>query len=1650
MCRSAKAASKGQDRGRSDNRDRGRDRNRNRSYSNGSRSRRYSRDRYPSKSRSRSRDRSKSYKYRHSAHSAEIGTTCSLLNALSTRDTVNDTIFGKTLNIDAVTVSRRRLEECPVLTGPPHPPREKTISADYVATGSAPPLGSLKTDAAPDGQDTFNKEIRLKYCGSKKTKKMMVKIDSGASACMMPLSKFRKLFPETIDSDGKLKSSALAPTEYTWVGHDSNVNRFLGTATVDVQMAQRQKFLPTRFYVFEDKNNPPILLSYSASTQLGYMKPTAVNDARKMPASPVDAVMQQLAVQAVLQAMEEQDVQPGTVNPSNLEKILESADKKFLDAADGIKHKSAQKRGKGVLTGPPHPHDEVLSSGTRGEQDGVAAAETGSLQDHHINLQEHTADERSSTGKTVLTGPPHQFASERLTVHGRLRRQLEIDHMCTRVDDTGPFKTKREQLQEQEVERKLRQLMEKVVRERPNRQPEDDATDVQPDPEKQKQEQTPFPSEEKVREIARDIISLKEQYPDTFDTIGNMKGKYTIRLRENSRPVMHARRKIAIHLKAQIEAQILALLEMGVIVPVIEPTEWVSSLTYPKKQDGSIRVCLDPKDINKCIIREIYKAPTLDEITYKMKGAKFFSKLDAKNGFWAIHLDEQSSYLTTFNTHMGRFRFTRVPFGLTMSPDIFQQRMDEITSGLKGIIAIHDDICVFGKTREEHDENLVALLRRATDQGLVFNSKKCSIRQDRIGFYGAYWDAQGRHPDPVKIQAIRDMPPPRSEKELQTFLGMTNFLSPHVPCMSDKSHFLRQHASKQSWNWLPDDDIEFEKFKEWLCSYLQTSVLGYYDPKEDVVIQTDASEYGLGAVILQKGKPIAFASKSLTDTESRYANIEREMLAVCFGLEKFHTYVYGRPVTVESDHKPLETIKTKHIYSAPPRLQRMLLRNQRYDYRITYRPGKEMILADGLSRFPSRKERQEMEFEKSIDSIDLQLPVDHVHFTDARIELIKETTRRDPILSTIYRLTQQGWPDRQRHVPEVARHAWTFRDELSIDDGLVMKGERVYIPEDLRDRTLAELHAGHVSYEKMQQNAKTTVYWKGIDADCKDYAQRCPICIQHAAARTKSPMRVRDVPDGPWIEIAADFFHQNGNTYLLIADTFSKFPFMFKMQTTTATAVINRFEEIFSHYRVPRSLLTDNGSPFNSNEFRQYLHRRGIYHITSSPMYPQSNGFIERYVKKMKEWLIKSKQQNYTIPQVLEVVRNLPIGRNQPTPCEILHNRVTGRPGQPAHPIDMEAVRNYLIESKILQKQQYDRRHRTVQKRRLSRGEEVMYLTPAGTFEQGTIESKHPDFPRSYYVTSAAGRFRRTRDQIRELDPRSILLRQESSFNSKTVLTGPPHPPKENSDNDSNRDDEQPQKKSKKHKNKDKDSKDSKTKTTIKKQLKFEENGKPVLTGPPHHSASEPDTGMYRQPYVPPSTTAAIVQPYGPPLPEIEDIFHHRFHLWSSDSEPDSETDSTTTSSTSSTESSSGSTTGTGSTTSSTDSTSGTDSTTTSTDSTTTTTTESDSDSSAEARKSRSRTRRYHRKRSNTHTGSSSPPVFWKVAVSRYQKRAAAKHTRAATTELSLRPLTYAPIYNETQAMKRQMTQQKDKTGQNSPPTAHTAPQKDVQKKEDQ
>jgi len=380
------------------------------------------------------------------------------------------------------------------------------------------------------------------------------------------------------------------------------------------------------------------------------------------------------------------------------------------------------------------------------------------------------------------------------------------------------------------------------------------------------------------------------------------------------------------------------------------------------------------------------------------------------------------------------------------------------------------------------------------------------------------------------------MDPSTSLASLQTFLGMVQFLSSFIPNLASIAANLWSLTKKTNeFVWSPEHLSTVDRIKKVITT---PTSLQCFDSTQLVTIQVDASQRSIGTVLLQANGPVKFASKLLSEAESRYSNIEREMLAVLFGLEKFHYYAYGRLVVMESDHKPLEAIFKKHLSTAPPRLARMLLRIQKYDVQIKCPPGKDIPVADALSRINSCPG-------EAVQGLDISVHEVHVHLnaSPTRVCQIQEETAKDSTLSTLREVIMRGWPDRRSDCPAAFLAYWNYLDELTVADGMILKGTHIIIPESLQSAVLNQPHYAHQRAEN--------VFWANINRDIDELVKTCSPCQGHQKLNAKEPLLPHDVPPKVWHTLGSDIFFWNQTDYLLVVDYYSKFPVVKNVPTAS-------------------------------------------------------------------------------------------------------------------------------------------------------------------------------------------------------------------------------------------------------------------------------------------------------------------------------------------------------------------------------------------------------------------------------------------------------------------------------------------------------------------
>nr|XP_054752822.1 uncharacterized protein K02A2.6-like [Lytechinus pictus] len=416
-------------------------------------------------------------------------------------------------------------------------------------------------------------------------------------------------------------------------------------------------------------------------------------------------------------------------------------------------------------------------------------------------------------------------------------------------------------------------------------------------------------------------------------------------------------------------------------------------------------------------------------------------------------------------------------------------------------------------------------------------------------------------------------------------------------------------------------------------------------------------------------------------------------------------------------------IHLKNLGAAPPRLQRMLLRLQGYDVVIKYKPGREMLLSDAMSRLNPLPG----------PTIETPVRINHVMFSEEKIQQVRNATAQDDELCALRDVILQGWPGDRRDVAQPLRKYWAYQDELSIEDGVLPKGSRVFIPKALTQEFLDKLHDAHQGVIKSQLLAKNSIYWHGINSHIEERVKSCPICQEYGKSQTPEPLHPHDIPTRPWQVIATDLFHLDGKEYLLVADVYSKFPIVKKLQHTTSANIISLIKEIFSEQGTPEKLLSDNGPQYSSAQFKTFAEEWRFTHITSSPRYPQSNGYNERQVKTIKTTMMKAKQAKQDINKALQYLRATPIDHHLPSPAEILLGRKI-QSDLPTrirnHDPNRDAIKERLQARQDQQKTYYDRNTRSLPP--LHQGQQVRVQNQeSGKWEKGTILNKRPE-PKSY------------------------------------------------------------------------------------------------------------------------------------------------------------------------------------------------------------------------------------------------------------------------------------------------------------------------------
>lgn len=400
--------------------------------------------------------------------------------------------------------------------------------------------------------------------------------------------------------------------------------------------------------------------------------------------------------------------------------------------------------------------------------------------------------------------------------------------------------------------------------------------------------------------------------------------------------------------------------------------------------------------------------------------------------------------------------------------------------------------------------------------------------------------------------------------------------------------------------------------------------------------------------------------------------------------------MYGRGVTVETDHKPLEVIFKKHLSAAPPRIARMMPKIQKYDVEIKYVQGKKIPLADALSRIsPCPGD--------TIEGLDVSLHEIHLHLKASRSKIgqIKEETAKDEVLLSLRSVITQEWPNIRSDCPAHLHAFWNYHDELTVADGVILKGTRILIPKSLQADVLQQLHYAPQGAEKCKLGAKGSVFWVNINSDIEEMVKSCAPCQRNQHMNLKEPLMPHNIPQKPWHTLGCDLFFWNNSSSLLLSDYYSKFPLVRKLRNIRSDTTIALLNSIFEEHGIPSKLVTGNDTQFTSALFQEFRETYGFNHVTTSLYYPQANGFIERNVQTVKNLLQICKESGADPHLAMLCLRSTPLDHNIESPAELLNSRVyqTNLPSmsKPSLSLSADGEINIKLQARQnQQKSQYD------------------------------------------------------------------------------------------------------------------------------------------------------------------------------------------------------------------------------------------------------------------------------------------------------------------------------------------------------------------------
>ena len=654
---------------------------------------------------------------------------------------------------------------------------------------------------------------------------------------------------------------------------------------------------------------------------------------------------------------------------------------------------------------------------------------------------------------------------------------------------------------------------------------------------------------------------------------------------------------------------------------------WLSPIVLVSKPDGSKRLCLDYRGVNKKLKMDIHPLPRLDELVEQTSGQAYYCTLDLKDAYYQLVLDEESRDITTFSDGFNLWRFKRLPFGLTVSPAIFTRAINQVIAPLaeQGFVRNYlDDVIVYASSYEELLEHLSKVFHRFEIMGVKLNIAKCKFAHRSVKFLGHIVSEKGVEPDPENVEGILQVPPPKNLKEVRRFLGMTGFyrkaIEKYAAIASPLTHLTRKDVD---FEWSEKCQEAFEELKLKLAT---APVLCKVDFNLEFELHTDASGVAAGAALHQRHpdgtlRPLGFFSKKFRPVEMRYSTTDREALGIVLACRFFHHFLWGSKVTIKTDHRSLVSVFKRKTKS--PRMTRWSLEMREYDFKIEYQEGRANVVADQLSRYVRvvRIEPQSKELEKQVEKL-------KASFAEIAVQQDQEERWKS------LKLFLNGG-----EIPKY-KYAKTMVSQFEVVDGVLFyvrtmtDGTMKYclvVPKGMKRAALHASHdgqtAGHLGQFKTITRCEAEFYWPGYRQDCISYVKSCPLCLQYKET-TGLQQKWQGLSEikKPLERVSVDLTDMHAGIYgyryvLTVIDHYSRFVNFYKLKTKSAQEVSRQFSDFIKNYGPPKSVIADNGTEFTATVFKELCENYGIKLNFTIPYHPQGNSITERMHRSFKTCL---------------------------------------------------------------------------------------------------------------------------------------------------------------------------------------------------------------------------------------------------------------------------------------------------------------------------------------------------------------------------------------------------------------------------------------------